>query len=43
MRLDRIPTNRGSVSELSRSDHLEGLEKTNVEYLSHFKALNGVE
>jgi hypothetical protein len=43
MRLDRIPTNRGSVSELPRSDRLDELKKINVEYLAHFKALNGVE
>jgi hypothetical protein len=36
--LDRISTNRRSVSELPRRDHLERLKKINAEYLAHFKA-----
>ena len=36
--MDRIFTNRGSVSELPRRDHLDELKKINAEYLSHFKA-----
>jgi hypothetical protein len=35
---DRISTNRGSVSELPRRDHLDTLKKINAEYLVHFKA-----
>jgi septal ring factor EnvC (AmiA/AmiB activator) len=38
MRLDRISTNRGSVSGLPRRDHLDTLKQINVEYLAHFKA-----
>ena len=36
--MDRISTNRRSVSELPRRDHLERLKKINAEYLAHFKA-----
>jgi hypothetical protein len=38
MRLDRISTNRGSVSGLPRRDHLDTLKQINAEYLAHFKA-----
>jgi len=38
MRLHRISTNRGSVSELPRRDYLDELKKINAEYLTHFKA-----
>jgi hypothetical protein len=36
--LDRITTNRGSLSELPRRDDLDELKKINAEYLVHFKA-----
>jgi hypothetical protein len=36
--LDRISTNRRSVSELPRRDRLHELKKINAEYLAHFKA-----
>ena len=38
MRLDQISTNRISLSELPRRDHLDELKNINAGYLAHFTA-----